>query len=119
MEYNTGSITVMVADFNKSVDFYTKTLGLALKARYGDGYAEVEAPGLVIGLHPAGSHLPPRSEGISIGLQVPDIDAAKRELESRGVAFPNGIRDTEELRIAHFADPDGTALNIIQMKRRG
>jgi predicted enzyme related to lactoylglutathione lyase len=50
---------------------------------------------------------------------VGDLDAAKRELEAKGVQFPAGIRDTDQLRIANFTDPDGTRLNITQMKRRG
>ena len=39
-----GILTVMVSDFNRSVQFYTETLGLALKMRAGDGWAEIEAP---------------------------------------------------------------------------
>ncbi len=50
-----GNVTVMVSDLERAIRFYTEALGLKLKWRWGD-YAEVEAPGVTIGLHPAGTH---------------------------------------------------------------
>ncbi len=119
MEVKNSSITVMVSDFSKSIDFYTNTLGLTLKARYGDNYAEITAPGLTIGLHPAGEHKLTETDAVSIGFEVSDIQAAKLELEAKGVQFPEGVRDNRQLLIANFTDLDGTHLNIVQMKPRG
>jgi catechol-2,3-dioxygenase len=51
-EYSESQATLMVPDLDEAVIFYTATLGLRLKARYGKEFAVVEAPGLTIGLHP-------------------------------------------------------------------
>ncbi len=37
---------------NKAIEFYQDKLGLQLVNRYGDHYAEIQAPDLLIGLHP-------------------------------------------------------------------
>jgi catechol 2,3-dioxygenase-like lactoylglutathione lyase family enzyme len=110
----TGSnVTIMVSDFDRAVRFYTEALGLPLKFRAGDDWAEVEGPGVTIGLHPAGGHAPTGAGGgMSLGLQVPDIDAAMRDLQQRGVKFPNGWRQSGQLKLADFADPDGTPLYL-------
>ena len=54
--------------------------------------------------------------GISIGLEVDDIDAAVGELKAKGVLFPSSIRETNDLREASFADPDGTPLYLAEIK---
>ena len=40
-------------------------------------------------------------------LRVPDVAAARSELESRGVAFEGDILDTGVCHMAFFKDPDG------------
>jgi hypothetical protein len=40
------------------------------------------------------------------------------ELQSRGVAFPAPVVDGGAERIAHFADPNGTALYLFQQVGR-
>ncbi len=51
--YTSANVTLMASDLNGAVGFYTDILGLRLKVRYGDNWAEVETPGLTIGLHPS------------------------------------------------------------------
>ncbi len=111
--YNGGLVTIMVADFDRAVRFYTETLGLALKMRAGDGWAEVDAPGVHIGLHAAGPHgpRPGPSGGVSIGLQVENLEGAMATLQARGVEFGQ-VTPGQGLRFAFFADPDGTALYL-------
>jgi catechol 2,3-dioxygenase-like lactoylglutathione lyase family enzyme len=110
--YRGGLLTIMVSDFNRAVQFYTETLGLQLKARYGDEWAEVQAPGLAIGLHPGRRGGAGSGGGeLSIGLEVEDLEAAMATLEARGVQF-QGIRGDGAFCLAHFADPDGTALYL-------
>ena len=112
-----GNLTIMVSDMDRSVRFYTQTLGLPLKFRAGNEWAEVEAPDVAIGLHPAGGHAPTGAGGgLSLGLQVSDMDSAIETLKSRGVTFPQGWRDSGDLRLANFADPDGTQLYLFQSK---
>jgi catechol 2,3-dioxygenase-like lactoylglutathione lyase family enzyme len=47
-----GNVTLMVSDMNSAIQFYVEKLGLMLKARYSDQFAQVVAPGLTIALHP-------------------------------------------------------------------
>ena len=112
-----GNVTVMVSDFDRAVRFYTETVGLNLKARYGNNWADISAPDLTIGLHPVGDH-GPRPDGgssMSIGLQVDDIDAAMDALKSRGVQFSR-VSDEGYLRLANFSDPDNNQLYLAQEK---
>src|SRR5947208_16552543 len=105
--YTGGNVTLMVADMDRSVEFYVHKLGLELKVRYGNEWAEVTAPGITLGLHQARGPIS-RSDpdiGISIGLEVDAIEAAVKELTDKGIAFPSSIRETNDLREASFTDP--------------
>ncbi|HLZ27257.1 MAG TPA: VOC family protein [Chloroflexota bacterium] len=116
--YKTGNVTLMVSNMDRAVAFYIEALGLELKVRYGNDWAEVVAPGVTFGLHQAHGPIA-RSDpaiGISIGLEVDDIEAAVLGLTAKGIAFPTGIRETSDLREASFADPDGTPLYLAEIK---
>ncbi len=106
-----GIATVFVTDMDRAVTFYTDTLGLKLRTRAGDHWAEVEAKrDLVIGLHPASPDGPrPGTAGaVQIGLQVNEpLEDVVGELTRRGVAFTGPIIDDKNVRLAFFADPDG------------
>jgi predicted enzyme related to lactoylglutathione lyase len=119
-----GNATVMVSDFGRAVDFYTKTLGLKLMSRFGDEWAEVSAgTGLTIGLHPAGHGPKPGTEGsISVGFTITGkIEDAVATLKSKGVAFHGPIRDNpdEGIKLAFFGDPDGNALYLCEVVHGG
>ena len=106
-------LTIMASDFERSLRFYTETLGLTLKFRAASDWAEIDAPGVAIGLHPAGGHAPVGGGGgMSLGFEVADIEATMETLKSRGVEFPRGWRQSGQLRLADFADPDGTPLYL-------
>jgi predicted enzyme related to lactoylglutathione lyase len=47
-----------------------------------------------------------------IALQVHDVEAARAELESRGVTFGADTMDTGVCHMAHFKDPDGNAFML-------
>lgn len=115
-----GMATVMVRDFERSIRFYTETLGLKLKMRAGDHWAEVTAgPGLTIGLHPwSPGHGPePGKEGgISIGFEVAPIEKVVEALRAKGVTFRGPVQDTEDVKLAFFGDPDGNQLYLCEVK---
>lgn len=110
-----ANVTLMVRDIERAVRFYTDVLGLRLKARYGDQFAQVEAPGTTIALHPAGEKgpQPGKSESISIGFAVDQLDMAVNELKGKGVAFSR-ISDDVQVKLAFFTDPDGNPLYLSQ-----
>jgi catechol 2,3-dioxygenase-like lactoylglutathione lyase family enzyme len=118
-----GNVTVAVVDLNRAIRFYTEALGLRLRYRTGDEWAEILAPGIVIGLHPTGERpckeAPPvtRPGALRIGFTVERLDLAQRALEARGVRFRPEIEEDEAVRIAWFNDPDGTPLYLCELRR--
>ena len=47
-----------------------------------------------------------------IALHVEDVEAARAELESRGISFNGETMDTGVCHMAFFEDPDGNALML-------
>jgi lactoylglutathione lyase len=115
--YKSINVTLMVADMDDAVRFYTEVLGLELAFRGGDHWAMVTGPGLTIGLHPKGEHgrapEPDRGPGVSIGFEVEDLAEARARLEAEGISF-EGSPD-EFVKLAYFHDPDGTTLYLMQV----
>ena len=113
-----GNVTVMVADMDEAVRFYTEVLGLSLRFRVRDEWAEVSAPGLTIGLHPPGEGTsPPGTRGsLSVGLQVDSLEETMEALKAKGVAFREGITEDSAVRLAFFPDPDGNPLYLCEQK---
>ena len=114
---NETNVTLMVTDMEKSIQFYTKTLGLRLKANYGGQFAQIEAPGTIIALHPIPENgpKPGYSEGISIGFGVVNLEETMEELRQRGVEFSR-TSDDNQVMLAFFTDPDGYHLYLSQSK---
>jgi catechol 2,3-dioxygenase-like lactoylglutathione lyase family enzyme len=112
-----ASVTVIVNNVETAVRFYTDALGLKLKARYGEQFAEIEAQGTTIALHPPieNGAQPGRSESMSIGFAVDDLDIAVDELKRKGVVFSR-VADDVQVRLAFFTDPDGNPLYLSQSK---
>lgn len=113
--YTNGNLTLLVRDFDAAIHFYHEQLGLNLRVRYDNDWAEVEAPGLTIGLH-AAEDTGEASSRASIGLQVADIEEAVASLRDRGVEFPGDIEDNDHLRIIHLHDPEGNGVYLTQPK---
>lgn len=107
------NITVMVSDMDNAVRFYTETLGLKLGQRYENHYAEIEAPGLRIGLHPASDKLV-KGNNISIGLGTTDFEAALAELNAKGIETK--VQQDDWGRIANFTDPDDNPFYLAELK---
>jgi catechol 2,3-dioxygenase-like lactoylglutathione lyase family enzyme len=112
--YSESQVTLIVPDMEEAVRFYTTTLGLRLKARYGNEFAVVEAPGLTIGLHPRPAAPSSQTHAMSVGLGVESLEAAIAELSARGVPFIGAIREDPPIRIAYFMGPGGTPLYLCE-----
>ncbi len=115
---NGGNATVFVSDMDQAVDFYTRVLGLELRMRADNHWAEVVAGNeLVIGLHPASSQSqsPGTAGSIQIGFTVTeDLEEVQRRLKDHGIAFEGEIVDDGPGRFAQFKDPDGNQLYFWQ-----
>ena len=116
--FKSGNVTVMVSDFAKAKHFYVEMLGLKLQHQVEGHIAVVEAPGLAISLlHPRGEHgsQPVAGGSISIGFEVEELESVVEKLKSRGVEFQH-IMEEPATRLAHFSDPDGNPLYLIELK---
>ena len=107
-----ASVWVPVQDLERAVDFYGKTLGLPV-TKQEDGWAEVDANGLMLGLNarePEGAS----TEGGPVITFEPEgeIDEAKRQLEGRGVEFVAEISEHPWGRIVTFKDSEGNDLQL-------
>lgn len=108
------NITVMVSDMNKAIHFYVNLLGFTLIQQYGNHYAQISAPGIVIGLHPAKSELN-SSGNVSIGFTVNSFNDAKEHLQKSGIAYVE--RSEQGGNFIHFKDPAGSELYFIDPKK--
>lgn len=110
----TDFITIPTRDFDKSAKFYGEVLGLELSKRWGDMPAgEFETGNLTIAVMQTdafGIEFKPHC--LPIELHVEDFEAARAELESRGVEFQGETLDSGVCWQAFFLDPDGNALAI-------
>jgi catechol 2,3-dioxygenase-like lactoylglutathione lyase family enzyme len=113
--YTAARIAILVSNLDSSIHFYTEILGLPLRRRIGDRWAEIEGPGIVIALRPRSSASASDAEShVFIGLWVDDLEDARRRLEERGLSFEGDPVDLEEVRLLFFSDPDRASLYLCQ-----
>ncbi len=116
-KFISSNVTIMVKSMAKSVKFYTETLGLPLLVRHGSHWAEIDASGLIIGLHPqVKTKKIIRGDSMTIGLEVDNIETAMKNLGQKGVSF-----DFQKISgglLAYFNDPDDNVLYLFQYKSK-
>jgi len=107
-------VCVPTRDWEQSKDFYGDTLGLERSKRWGNMPAsEFETGSLTIALMQSdafGLDFSPNS--VPIALHVDDVQAAREELEAKGVEFAADTMDSGVCYMAHFRDPDGNVLML-------
>src|SRR6185295_9836418 len=102
----TDFITVSTKDFDTAADFYGNVLGLPLSKRWGQMPAgEFETGTLTIAVMQSDAFdIEFRANNHPIALRVDDVEAARAELESRGVQFKGDIIDSGVCHQAFFED---------------
>lgn len=114
MTIKESNITINVKDLDNSIAFYV-SIGLIVKERWGNYYAQLTAPGIVIGLHPTSeTNLIGNSGNVSIGFTTDNIEETKSFLH--GLSIQTTDRQEEGGQFLHFNDPDGTSLYFIKPK---
>jgi catechol 2,3-dioxygenase-like lactoylglutathione lyase family enzyme len=110
----TDFITVATQDFDAAVKFYGDVLGLPESKRWGQmPAAEFETGNLTVAVMQSDAFgLEFQANNHPIELRVDDVEAARAELESRGVTFKGDTIDSGVCHQAFFEDPDGNALAI-------
>jgi catechol 2,3-dioxygenase-like lactoylglutathione lyase family enzyme len=110
----TDFVTVPTQDYEAAAKFYGEVLGLPFAKRWGEMPAgEFETGSLTLALMQVdafGIDFSPINTPIA--LHVDDVQAARGELESRGVTFMGDILDSGVCHQAFFRDPDGNVLGI-------
>jgi catechol 2,3-dioxygenase-like lactoylglutathione lyase family enzyme len=106
-------VSVPTRDVVAARHFYADVLGLPPSAGNPD---EFETANVTLALWQ------PEAEGVEFAantagfaLRVPDVPAARAELETRGVEFLGETVDTGVCLMAFFRDPDG---NVLILHRR-
>ena len=111
-----GNATIIVANMDRSIRFYTEVLGLPLTNRFGNDWATVHAgDGLTIGIHPAGPNYPaPGTRGatlLGLDLDIP-IERAVARLAEHGVPIRGSVTFTPHGNFATLDDPDGNEIYL-------
>jgi catechol 2,3-dioxygenase-like lactoylglutathione lyase family enzyme len=105
-------VAVPVTDYDAAAEFYGGVLGLPFRKRWGSMPAgEFQVGNLTVALmqSDAFGHEFRRSS-TPIAFHVEDVEAARAELEAKGVAFRGDVLDSGVCHQAFFADPDGNPL---------
>ena len=103
------SVGIPSRDWERSRRFYVETLGLRpdehAKGEFwvGDTCFAIWMP------EQWGEEFKPQSNAVAL-LHVDDVEAARAELEAKGVEFDGDTVETGVCRMAFFKDPDGNAL---------
>jgi predicted enzyme related to lactoylglutathione lyase len=107
-------ITLPTRDYQAARKFYGDVLGLAFSKQWGSMPAcEFETGTVTIAVLQSdafGVEFQPHTHPVEF--HVDDFEAARTELESRGVEFVGDTIDSGVCWQAHFRDPDGNALAI-------
>jgi catechol 2,3-dioxygenase-like lactoylglutathione lyase family enzyme len=111
----TDFVSVPVADMARARRFYAETLGLSPVGDVDGAWPEFQLGEnvslyLIDPTNVGSSFTSPHSSHIA--LRVPDVAAAREELESRGVEFHGDTLDTGVCQMAFFADTEGNALML-------
>lgn len=118
-------VVLVVDDLDRSVAFYTDTLGIELDHRSGP-YAQLATGRTRLALFERSamaqtlgrddlSAPDPDAPGFELGFKVDDVDAAYAELESAGV--PGIVKPTDRpwgQRTGYLRDPDGHLIELAE-----
>jgi catechol 2,3-dioxygenase-like lactoylglutathione lyase family enzyme len=105
-------VSFLTQDIARARHFYAETLGLPIESE-GEHDIEFRAGQMTLDIFDPssiGQPFAPSPAGLS--LRVPNVAAARAELEARGVEFDGDTLDTGVCHMAPFHDPDGNALML-------
>lgn len=110
------TISMSVTDLDRAIAWYEGVLGLTLLYKVDEmGWCELatETPGVNVGL--GRSEVAGQAGGATLTFGVTDIEAARKLLEAKGVAFEGPTTVIEGMvKLATFRDPDGNTLMLYQ-----
>jgi catechol 2,3-dioxygenase-like lactoylglutathione lyase family enzyme len=105
-------VSFLTQDIPRAKRFYSEVLGLELESE-GDTDMEFRAGQVTLDVFdPSSIGQPFAPSPAGLALRVADVDAARDELEAKGVVFDGETIETSVCRQAWFKDPDGNALML-------
>ncbi len=105
-------VSFLTQDLARAKRFYTEVLGLEIETE-GESDMELRAGQVTLDIFdPSSIGQPFAPSPAGIALRVADVDAARAELEAKGVEFDGDTIETSVCRQAWFKDPDGNALML-------
>ena len=103
-------VSFLTQDIARAKEFYSEVLGLELETE-GDSDMEFRVGQVTLDVFdPSSIGQPFAVSPAGLALRVADVDAARAELEAKGVVFDGETIETGVCRMASFKDPDGNAL---------
>ena len=105
-------VSVLTQDLPRAKRFYTELVGLEVETE-GDSDLELRCGQVTLDVFdPSSIGQPFAPSPAGLALRVEDVDAARAELESKGVVFDGETIETGVCKQAWFKDPDGNALML-------
>jgi catechol 2,3-dioxygenase-like lactoylglutathione lyase family enzyme len=108
-------VSFFTQDIARAMQFYTEVLGFAIESE-GESDLELTCGQVTLDIFdPSSVGQPFAPSPAGIALRVPDVEAARAELEAKGVEFDGETIETGVCHMTYFKDPDG---NSILLHRR-
>jgi catechol 2,3-dioxygenase-like lactoylglutathione lyase family enzyme len=105
-------VSFLTQDIPRAKQFYSEVLGLEIETE-GESDMEFRAGQVTLDIFdPASVGQPFAPSAAGLALRVPDVAAARSELDAEGVEFDGETVDTGVCHMAFFRDPDGNALML-------
>ena len=108
---------VLVADLDRSIEFFTQKLGFEVEFRYEDFYAGITKDGCSIHLKQtyASSQNATKAENedLDILFSVDNIETVYADLTARSVTITQALRSMPYGKEFYIADPDGHILAFV------
>ena len=104
-------VAIPTRDLDRAIAFYRDVIELP-QSQYASN--EFEAGNVTLAIwkpEDLGYEFKDNGQG-DVALRVPDVAAARAELEGKGIRFVGEILDTGVCQMAFFADPDGNSLTL-------
>ena len=103
-------VSFLTQDIPRARRFYAETIGLEIETE-GEHDMEFRAGQVTLDIFdPSSIGQPFAPSPAGLALRVPDVEAARAELEAKGIEFEGDTIDTSVCHMAFFKDPDGNSL---------
>ena len=105
-------VSVLTQDIARAKQFYSEVLGLEIESE-GESDMEFRCGQVTLDVFdPSSIGQPFARSPAGLALRVEDVDAARAELEAKGVPFDGETIETGVCKQAWFKDPDGNSLML-------